>query len=67
MIEDNFFKYIELVEARDAKSLALLLASFKFKYQLNTVWSDTKGHYALINPGKKLSVRDNFLPGFIKA
>ena len=52
----NFFKYIELIEAKSAKLLALKLRSINMTYQLNSVWSDGVNHYALINGNKKLSV-----------
>lgn len=53
---DNFFKFVEVIEARDAQSLASKLRSIKITYQLNQVWSDGKKHYALINPGRKMPV-----------
>lgn len=57
MSTDNFFKHIEVIEARSAKDLALKLKAIKITFQLNQVWSDGKKHYALINPGGKLPAR----------
>ncbi len=57
MSTDNFFRHIEVIEAKSAKDLALKLKSIKFTFQLNQVWSDGKKHYALINPGGKLPAR----------
>ena len=56
--DNNFFRHIEVVEAGSAKELASMLRSIKTTFQLNQVWSDGKKHYALINPGKKMPVRD---------
>ena len=56
MSDLNYFKHITLIEARDAKSLALKLQSIKVAYHLNAVWSDGKKHFAFINAQKPLSV-----------
>jgi hypothetical protein len=55
--QENFFTHIEVIEARDAQSLASKLREIKITFQLNQVWSDGKKHYALINPGKKIPAR----------
>jgi hypothetical protein len=57
MNTDNFFRHVEVIEARDAQSLASKLKSIKQVFQLNQVWSDGKKHYALINPGRKLPAK----------
>jgi len=57
MKEDNFFRYIEVIEAGSAKDLASKLAGIRVVFQLNNVWSDGKKHYALINPGRPLPAR----------
>ena len=56
MSDMNFFKYIEVIEAETATSLASKLRYIKVVYQLNSVWSDGTKHYALINAKKRLSV-----------
>lgn len=53
----NFFRHVEVIEARDAKSLASKLKSIKQTFQINQIWSDGKRHYALINPGRKLPAK----------
>lgn len=57
MNTDNFFRHVEVIEARDAKSLASKLRSIKQTFQINQIWTDGKSHYALINPGKKLPAK----------
>ena len=57
MNQDNFFRHVEIIEARDAKSLALKIKSIKQTFQINEIWSDGKMHYALINPGRKLPAK----------
>lgn len=57
MSDMNFFRHVEVIEAKDAKSLASKLKAIKCTYQLNQIWSDGKKHYALINPGRKLSAK----------
>lgn len=57
MSENNFFRYIEVIEARSAKDLASKLSEIRVVFQLNNVWSDGKKHYALINPGRPLPAR----------
>lgn len=54
MAEENFFKYVEVIEAGSAKDLASKLKSIRITFQINQIWSDGKKHYALINPGRPL-------------
>lgn len=56
-MDNNFFKYIELIEGSSAATLTLKLQAIKIAYQLNAVWSDGSNHYALINAKQKLPVR----------
>ena len=51
----NFFKYIEVIEAGSASSLASKLRAIPFAFQINQVYSDGSKHYAFINANKKLS------------
>ena len=54
----NFFKYIEVIEAESASSLASKLRAIPFAFQLNQVYSDGSKHYAFINANKKLSEKE---------
>jgi hypothetical protein len=47
--EQNFFKYVEVIEASSAELLASKLRAIHIVFQLNAVWSDGKKHYALVN------------------
>ena len=55
--EQNFFRFIELIEGDSAESLTLKLRAIPFTYHLNQVWSDGKKHYALVNAQKKFPER----------
>jgi len=55
--EQNFFKYVEVIEASSAELLASKLRLINIVFQLNSIWSDGKKHYALINAKRRLPAR----------
>jgi len=57
MTNNDFFRYIEVIEASSPEELALKLRSIRVTFQLNNVWSDGKKHFALINPGRPLPAK----------
>lgn len=57
MINNDFFRFIEVIEASSPEELAFKLRSIRVTYQLNNVWSDGKKHFALINPGRPLPAK----------
>jgi len=54
MKELNFFKYIEVIEAGSAELLASKLRAIHITFQLSTIYSDGKKHYAFINAKRPL-------------
>jgi inactivated superfamily I helicase len=57
MNTDNFFKFVEVLEASSAKELASKIREINIPFHLNQIWSDGSKHYALINAKKRLPAR----------
>jgi len=56
-MENNFFKYIEVIEAGSAKLLAFKLRSITIPFQIVNIVADGGKHYAYINAKRKLPKR----------